>query len=178
MENIFSPLLLLSQVFCLFSIPTLFSLFYTPMSCLDWTLETTCYICSFNFFALQTAVPISQIASTILFCSYCFNLSRFCNRSKFWLIHVYLSTLHFLACNSDISRTTTVGNPSTGNILGLMSWRWPMMCSDPIGLKWLCWVDRWRGSMSVDQKKCVQYIVSIYLSIMLILMITNKIKND
>ena len=27
----------------------------------------------------------------------------------------------------------------------LMSWRWSMMCRDPIGLKWLCRVNRWRG---------------------------------
>ena len=39
-----------------------------------------------------------------------------------------------------------------------MTWHWPMMwywlmrCYDSVGLKFLCTVNRWRGSMLVDQK--------------------------
>ena len=40
----------------------------------------------------------------------------------------------------------------------LMTWHWPMRCHDPIGLKFLCTIDRWCGSLLVDRKLCVWYI--------------------
>ena len=39
-----------------------------------------------------------------------------------------------------------------------ITWHWPMRCYDPIELKFLCTVDRWRSSMLVDQKSCVRYM--------------------
>ena len=52
----------------------------------------------------------------------------------------------------------------TVHIDGSMTWHWPMMwhwlmrCHDPVGLKFLCTVDRWRGSISVDEKSRVRYM--------------------
>ena len=52
----------------------------------------------------------------------------------------------------------------TVHIDGSMTWHWPMMwhwlmrCHDPIGLKFLCTVDWWRGSIWVDQKSHVRYM--------------------
>ena len=40
----------------------------------------------------------------------------------------------------------------------LMMWHWLMRCHDFIGLKFLCTVDWWRGSILVDQKSRVRYI--------------------
>ena len=37
-------------------------------------------------------------------------------------------------------------------------WHWLMRCHDPVGLKFLCTVDRWRGSISVDKKSHVRYM--------------------
>ena len=37
----------------------------------------------------------------------------------------------------------------------LLMWYWPIMCHDSIGLKCLCGVDRWRGTMLVDRKMCI-----------------------
>ena len=39
-----------------------------------------------------------------------------------------------------------------------MMWHWLMRCHNSIRLKFLCTVDQWRGSMSVDQKSCVRYM--------------------
>ena len=39
-----------------------------------------------------------------------------------------------------------------------MMWHWLMKCHDPVGLKFLCTVDWWRGSISVDQKSRVWYM--------------------
>lgn len=50
------------------------------------------------------------------------------------------------------------------HIDGSMTWYWPMMwhwlmrCHDPVGLKFLCTVDWWRGSISVDQKSRIRYM--------------------
>ena len=44
-----------------------------------------------------------------------------------------------------------------------MMWHWPMSCHDPIRLKFLYIVDRWRGSILVDQKSCVRYIIYMEL---------------
>ena len=52
----------------------------------------------------------------------------------------------------------------TVHIDGMMTWHWSMMwhwqmrCHDPVGLKFLCTFDRWRGSISVDQKSHVRYM--------------------
>ena len=46
----------------------------------------------------------------------------------------------------------------TVHIDGSMMWHWLMRCHDPVGLKFLCTVDRWRGSISVDQKSRVRYM--------------------
>ena len=49
----------------------------------------------------------------------------------------------------------------TVHIDGSMMWHWPMMwhwlmrCHNPIGLKFLCTVDQWRG---MDQKSRVRYM--------------------
>ena len=39
-----------------------------------------------------------------------------------------------------------------------MTWHWPMKYHDPIRLKFLCTIDRWRGSMLVDWKSCIRYM--------------------
>ena len=63
-----------------------------------------------------------------------------------------------------VYNTVYVTVHSTVHIDGLMTWHWPMMwhwlmrCHDPIGLKFLCTVDRWRGSISVDKKSHVRYM--------------------
>ena len=47
-------------------------------------------------------------------------------------------------------------------IYGMITWHWPMMwhwlmmCHDLVGLKFLCTVDRWRGSISVDEKSRIR----------------------
>ena len=52
----------------------------------------------------------------------------------------------------------------TVHIDGSMTWHWSMMwhwlmrCHDPVGLKFLCTVDWWCGSMLVDQKLRVRYM--------------------
>ena len=66
------------------------------------------------------------------------------------------STIH-------VYSTVYVTVHGTVHIDGLMTWHWSMMwhwlmmCHDPVGLKFLCIVDRWHGSISVDQKSRVQY---------------------
>ena len=39
-----------------------------------------------------------------------------------------------------------------------MMWHWLMRCHDPVVLKFLCTIDRWHGSISVDQKSHVRYM--------------------
>ena len=68
------------------------------------------------------------------------------------MVHMY-GTIHMY----DIVHVTV-------HIYETMMWHWPMMwhwlmrCHDSIALKFLCTVDRWRGSMLVDQKSCVRYM--------------------
>ena len=58
----------------------------------------------------------------------------------------------------------TIHMYGTVHIDGSMTWYWPMMwhwlmrCHDPVGLKFLCTVDRWHGSILVDQKSRIRYM--------------------
>ena len=52
----------------------------------------------------------------------------------------------------------------TVHTYGMMTWHWPMMwhwlmrCYDSVGLNFLGTVDRWRGSILVDQKSRIRYM--------------------